>query len=612
MKSKQACYDPAFCRMGFKRFGPAGVLYTLGMVLLTVGTVNLGKGTYSNVVTSIQQLSPVTALCNFAYALVLVQLLLGDLYNPRLSYAIHSLPVTRGGWFGTQIILGLLSAIPAHLLSAGLMLTATSRFRMVIPLWMAGSLLQFLFFFGVAVLCAVCAGNRLGMAVLYGILNFADLFVVWVRLKILSPLIYGMYLPNTGSRFCPLSRMVSHVFFLPIYKEQFNYQKNNGPTTYFSSLEIDRLEFNRSHLWLMVLFAALGCIAIFLAVKLLRRRKPECAGDFLAFPAMRPVMLVLCTLFSGIVFHAVSSLFGWSMRYLMLAIGLVLGYYACQMLLRRQVNVFTKKTFLPLAAIGALVALVLTLTGLDVWGITYRLPEAEQVESITIRLNSSSRSDYTATQPEEIAAILALHQEALEEHRQREAARPLPERIFGNEEDYLEFLRSDGTRQHTSPVFFTYTMKNGSTFSRSYQLHETTPHLQILRDIYSRPEMVFGDVEMSSDGALTYDQLPQLAQMLQLRCWHGYNEYYQEKTVNISDQEEWEALLQAMLADCAAGSMAQSYLLHEADTYYDFVQFYFRVPGHEYADTLQIELYPSCVNTFNWLVDHGYHDQISE
>ena len=102
MKLKKSCYDPAFCRMGFKRFAPIGMLYTLVMALMTLAYINMGQKLSSNVVYSMYTLLQYTAVCQFAYAFVLTQLLLGDLYTPRLCYAIHSLPVTRGGWFGTQ------------------------------------------------------------------------------------------------------------------------------------------------------------------------------------------------------------------------------------------------------------------------------------------------------------------------------------------------------------------------------------------------------------------------------------------------------------------------------------------------------------------------------
>ena len=50
MKLKQACYDPAFSRMGFKRFAPVGILYTLILVILTLANVNMGQNMHANAV----------------------------------------------------------------------------------------------------------------------------------------------------------------------------------------------------------------------------------------------------------------------------------------------------------------------------------------------------------------------------------------------------------------------------------------------------------------------------------------------------------------------------------------------------------------------------------
>lgn len=187
MKLKQSCYDPAFCRMGFRRFAPLGILYTLVLMLLTLVSVNMGSNQYGNITTSMSSFSQITILLQLGYAFVLAQLLLGDLYTPRLCYAIHALPVTRGGWFGTQVILGSLSVIPGILISGGMMLASMTRFRILIPVWMGSALLEFLFFFGAALLCGVCAGNRAGMTLLYGLVNFFGVVATWAYVKIICP-----------------------------------------------------------------------------------------------------------------------------------------------------------------------------------------------------------------------------------------------------------------------------------------------------------------------------------------------------------------------------------------------------------------------------------------
>ena len=66
MKLKQACYDPAFCRMGFRRFAPLGILYTLGLVLLTLANVVLGQSISGSAMFGIRSLFEYAALANLA------------------------------------------------------------------------------------------------------------------------------------------------------------------------------------------------------------------------------------------------------------------------------------------------------------------------------------------------------------------------------------------------------------------------------------------------------------------------------------------------------------------------------------------------------------------
>ncbi len=614
MKLKKACYDPAFCRMGLKRFGPLAILYTLVLVLLTLSNVNLGQNRYGNILTSLYVFFQYTLVLNFAYAFVLVQLLLGDLYTPRLCYAIHSLPVTRGGWFGTQVIQGILSVIPGILISGGLMAASMTRFRELIPIWMGVSMLQYLFFLGLSLLCGVCAGNRMGMAVLYGLANFFGIVISWARLKIFAPLIYGMYLPDARMLLCPISEMVTKEIFKTEYLQTVVRAGEDGPTAYFSCEDVASMTIQPDGILTAVFYAILGCIAIFLAVKLLQKRKPECAGDLLAFPKMEPVVLVLCTLSAGVVFHAISGMFDWSIGYLMLAVGLVLGYYGCLMLLKRRVNVFTGKSFLPLAAMCALVLLALGITGLDLFGTTYKLPEAEDVQQVELRVPLVGYHDsFTAETPEDIQKVLTLHQDMLEEHRREEAQRPILERIFGNEEAYQEHLKEDGTAELSGQMFLTYTMQDGSTLCRSYQFHETIPNLAILQDIYSQPEYVFSDFGLEIFSEQDVRALLEKTEFIQLTCWHDQEQrgYYQDKTLRIP-KEDWNSLLEAMLEDGKNGNMAQNAVLHPSCNYLDYIALYYPASYFEGLDTHSINVYSDSTNTLNWLIDHGYHDELKE
>lgn len=607
MKLKQACYDPAFCRMGFRRFAPLGILYTLGLVLLTLANVVLGQSISGSAMFGIRSLFEYAALANLAYAFILVELLLGDLYVPRICYAIHALPVTRGGWFGTQVIQGILSVIPGILICGGLMAASVTRFRILIPIWMGVCFLQFLFFFGLALLCGVGAGNRMGMALLYGLANFFGVVLSWARLKLFASLIYGMYIPDTRVLLCPLSSMLSTQIFTWEMGNNVYMNLEDGPAAFYDSREVASIEIQPGGIWTMVIFAALGILAVFLAMKLLNRRKPECAGDLLAFRKTEPVILVLCTLSSGVAFHAASILFDWSMGYLMLALGLVMGYYGCLMLLKRQVNVFTGKALLPLAAMGGLMFLALAVTGLDLFGVTDRMPETDQIESVSLRVPYGYHDTFYASEAADIEKVRTIHQDALEEHRQREAARPVLERIFGNEEDYIVYMREDGTSEMTGQMFLIYTMKNGSQICRSYSFHESTPHLDILRDIFSQPEYVFSELDLDISSESDVWSLVDMTQLIQLTCWPKSPEYgFIQENVTPIAKEDWVDLVEALLADGEAGSLAQSGALHPGGECHDNINIYFPSQRWDGLNSVTIQLYQDATHTLTWLENHGY------
>lgn len=615
MKLKRACYDPAFCRMGFRRFAPLGILYTLVLMLLTLVSVNLGSNQYGNITTSMLSFSQLTVLLQLGYAFVLAQLLLGDLYTPRLCYAIHALPVTRGGWFGTQVILGSLSVIPGILISGGMMLASMTRFRVLIPVWMGSALLEFLFFFGVALLCGVCAGNRAGMTLLYGLVNFFGVVTTWAYVKIICPLIFGMYIPVIRARFCPLTEMMGSYAFRAIYSDLPSERYlEDGPTVFFECPDVTHIEFEPKAIWTLVFFAALGCVAIWLAMKLLNRRKPECAGDLLAFRKMEPVILVLCTLSAGVVAHLMSSEFNWNIGYLMLFLGLAVGYYCCLMLLKRQVNVFSARSLLPLGSLAAVMVLVMAAAGLNLFGGAYRIPEAENIEKAELRNPSASyRTVFTAESAEDIEKVLTLHRDALEEHRVIESSRPLLERIFGNEDKELDYEKINGARGAIGVMFITYTLKNGSTVNRSYYYHEYSPHLNILQEIYSRPEFVFSDYQLEINSESELESLLEKTELIRLTCWHesdlesGY--YYNGKDTSIP-REAWDGLLDAMLKDCEEGNMAQSWSLHPDAEPEDHISFIY--PAREYKGmyALEILLFSDCQHTIDYLVSHGYHEAL--
>lgn len=605
MKLKRTCYDPAISRVTVKRYGLVGVLYTIGIILITVGFIN--PVYYGEALSDVQNLCTTMPFINLVYAALLTQLLLGDLYNPRLSYGLRSFPITQGGWFGTQVILGIVSVLPGILISGIILAAMLTAYRIYILVFLGYA---FLFFYGAALLCAVCAGNRLGMLLLYCVVNFIGLFYGWTVIRVFCPLIYGIYLPNFSVTFVPVAQMYDQRPFDFTYKQNLAVSAADGDealrASYFSSADLQSVQLTGG-VWVILGFAALGCVLIAIAMVLLRRRKEERVGDLLAFKQLNTVMLVICTVCTGLLLHVIAYSFGWELKLPMLFLGLVLGYYAALMLIKRQTNVFNRKTFLPLVGILGITLALLTATGLNLFGIASRVPQAEQVASVRIS-QMSGQYPIVSSQQEDIAVALQIQQESLDAHRQAEERRPLLERIFGSEEQSPLDESTGGSYWIT----LSFTLKNGRQINRLYYVNRSFSSVQALKSIWSSPDYLF-DVELLDenhqfDRALLKKKLE--AAVVQCSCNAG-ELYYNPSTHQLGEQEI-EQLLDAILLDCQEGTMAQSNLFHQ-DDYYDTINFYFPSydgNGNRYTSTDIIHVYPDSEHTMQFLTDHGFHTSI--
>lgn len=609
MKLKKTCYDPAISRVTVKRYGLVGVLYTIGIILITVGFINPVH--YGEALSDVQNLCTAMPFINLVYAALLTQLLLGDLYNPRLSHGLRSLPITPGGWFGTQVILGIVSVLPGILISGIILATMLTAYRIYILVFLGYAFLSFLFFYGAALLCAVCAGNRLGMLLLYCVVNFIGLFYGWTVIRVFCPLIYGIYLPYFSVKFVPVVQMYDQRPFGFTYNDSLAVTAGANDeafrASYFSSANLQSVQLTGG-VWVILGFAALGCVLIAIAMVLLRRRKAENVGDLLAFKQLNAVLLVICSICTGLLLHMIAWNYEWDLKLPTLFLGLVLGYYAALMLIKRQTNVFNRKTLLPLVGIMGITLALLTATGLDLFGIASRVPQAEQVEKVRIS-QMSSQYPISSSQPEDIAVALQIQQESLDAHRQAEERRPLLERIFGSEEQSPLDESAGGSQLIT----LSFTLKDGRQFYRMYYVNRSLPSIQPLKARWSSPEYLF-DVELLDenhqfDRALLKKKLE--AATAQCSCNAG-ELYYTPATHQLGEQEI-DQVLDAILLDCQEGTMAQGSLFHQ-DYSYDSINFYFthynRGDGDKYTLSCIIQVYPDSKHTMQFLTDHGFHTSI--
>ena len=469
MRLKVSFCNKTILKTDITRYAPLWGGYTLMLALLTLMCIRAPEENpeyaYAEMVRLFSARAGHMVFINGFYALAVVQALWGDLLTPRLCNSLHAMPVTRDGFFGAHLVSGVLFAIVPNVLVYSLAALMVPGEIAAAPLMtLAAACLQYLFYLGAALVAVQLAGNRMGMVLAYGMLNFFSILVYWFCAQVFTPLTYGTEENvNWMANICPTVVMYRGSYFTPLE----HYLDTPTASIYY----YDGME--RGRLWVPAMACALvGVGLIALAQILYRRRKLESAGDLLAYPGLAPVFLVMNTLMVAAFIHLGVSLMDFEAvsQYFFLPLGLIVGYVSGLMLLRRTTRVFRKRLLLPLA--GILVLCALTVCGIytDVFKVIRRVPQENQVMSVTVEpVNGNyGRKPLEVTDREKIQAILSYHRESLNGWQ-------------GQVHDALLQKTGCWNPGDAWNVRLEYKLENGRSLVRRYALR---------RDLYSSPEFM--------------------------------------------------------------------------------------------------------------------------
>lgn len=519
MKLRTSFFNTRVLLKNLTRFAPLWVLYAVAQVL-GLTTLNLEEaGQVANDLTFL--MGPV-AIFHAGYALLVAACLFGDLFDSRMCNGLHAMPLRREGWLLTNLASGLVFALIPAVVGGVVAAVALEEYRWFAFYWQVTSLLQFVFFFGVALFSAMCAGKRLGMIAIYGILNFLSLLIFWVMDTVFAPLLPGVVLSaDWFELFCPVVSMGGDNYL------DFYYDNILGG--FFRGFIPQAWNY-------LYLCAGIGIVFMVLGWLLYRKRHLETAGDFISFRPMKAVFLVAYTIAMGVLFCSVTELFfGIYADVSFLAAGVLIGWFTGWMLLERTVKIFNKKVFFSFAAFALLFAGSLVATKLDPMGISTYLPPADEISKVCLYTQNESYDyaldeDYMGwyiTDPEEIAWVQDLHRQMMD--------------IKG------------ATDQLTFRVNVQYKLENGFRVTRQYDIPAESEAAQALRPFLSDVRSVFS----SGDLAQVRNTLD--------RVYIWLSE--EEKSVEFYGPAVCQELLAAIEADCLAGTMAQErcYHLHQED-----------------------------------------------
>lgn len=442
----------------FLRFWPLWALYTViwlillpvrGLMLLQmdaeIGERAAGSFLKNFAATTVSGMLEPALVLAVAFGLLAAMAVCSHLYSARSANFMGALPARREGLFLSHYLSGLAMLILPTLLTFVLTLLVEIAGGAVewIPLvfWLGCTCVTDFFFYSFAVCIGMFAGHLLALPVFYAIFNVLAAAVCTMLGWVMRTFYYGF----TGFGF-GMSKAVS--WLTPVLRLERCLRCN---TIYIPTLQLDRIEVTMDQLFELGIYTLAGLALAVCALLLYRRRQLETAGDVVAVRVMRPVFKYGVALCAGLFFgHVTSTVLNTAEPGLMISILLwgVAGYFVAQMLLDKSFRVFRK--WKGAAAVAAVFLLLFAVVGFDLTGFETRLPAAAEVESVQIYGLESQPSDdayyirVCVDDPETIERVIALHQAAIEQR--------------------------NGTGSDSVSVELEYTLSDGSTLSRRYNL----------------------------------------------------------------------------------------------------------------------------------------------
>ena len=601
MKSRTSSCKAAAFKKDLSRFWPVWVGYLLFLVLFQTILSNdeLAYWYAANLGESIS----IMGVINGIYALVVAQMLFGDLFTTRMCNGIHSLPLKRQEWFDVHITAGtLFSLAPTALMTVFSEIIISLYSTMVngwqLPLyWFVAANIQYIFFFGMAVFTMMCSGNRFGATIIYGISNFGSLLVYLLVDQLYTPLLEGVVtLSAPFEKLSPMLCIAAHRFV--------DAERIATGGTYIDEFGVEQREYIGQFTvapdgWRYIaITAVIGIILLVLARLMYKHRHLECAGDFLAVRWLEPVFQVVFTVFCGSGFHAVFLLFfglNTDFVYLIFGIGMIVGWFAGRMLLERSTSVFRLRTVGGFLLTAAAMALSLFITHLDPLGIETWLPDPANLRgaSVSLRYQSSFITEDSA----EIDDLIRLHKIALEQNVS----------VHPDYDPY--FYNSAGIDPNAARIELTYMLDNGFTARRQYHVLAEGEGGDLIRKYCSRLDVVTSD--------------PDIKDLDDLR--HEFKDADNVSVHGRSIPEEYVteefllALADAIAADCEAGNMVQLGVFHpgiimETNNPEDplrMMDLHINKQGNNgHYHYCYLNIYADCVNTLAVLKPTGILDTI--
>ncbi len=487
MPSARSYFNTALYRKHLTRYWPIWALYTLiWFFILPVYLILRANADYNSMSTTAERFADLSILQTLTGAGLFMPVVMGVLtamaiwsylYNNRAAGLIHALPIRREGLFFTGFLAGLtfflIPNILIFLLTLGAEALAGAVNLGALALWFCGESMLCLFFFCFATLCAFVAGNILALPFFYFVFNGLVIGILALVENALHNFVYGF---NGLTGIWDVAKGLTPLYC--IYDVlKVSYQYENGV---FGNIRLHGMP-------ALAAYAAIGLALAALALHLYRRHQVEKAGEVVTAGRLRPVFkygVAFCgaLAFGTLLYEVFRDAFGysaWGMLGFLLLCGF-LSYLAAEMLLQKSFRVLGK-SWKGCAVFLAVLVILTAAVEFDVTGYEKRVPDAAQVELVTVSnigsmpYDSGRNSAIDAADAALIARVVSLHGSAVGNKEAVEAG------LRGYSGAYKSAAVTGGVSVQTmNRVGFelTYTLKNGRILTRSYSIPVTAELLE--------------------------------------------------------------------------------------------------------------------------------------
>lgn len=534
MKSKTSFFNATVFLNTLKRFWPLfSVYFVIWLLILPVrinsmlsGAAKYKTDLFGPTVSYIMDAGAIYGpVLTFVFAVLFAMVAFYGLYNSRSVSGYCCLPIKREGLFLSLFLTGPAVMLLSHLVTAGILLAVQlvygAGIEAYIFQWLAMVTLQSIFFCGFAALCAALTGHILVLPAVYVVLNFTWVVIKYILAYVFKLFTFGLVVSHKTS-----DLMLSPPAYLLSGSTPKRIWSEDG--TNIIGIKYD--------LWLYLgICAAVGVVMILAAIVLIKKRPMERAGDAVVFDPLKPVFKYCMTFGSALVLGVCiymivinSTYYGYGnygrmdavILTLCMLLGAAIGFFAAEMLMKKTLRVFSLRKSKGLAAAALLIVLGAGMVEFDVFGVEKKIPDLEDVESVSIH----GSFDYsTSTSPETIELITRFHGDIIDN----------------------KTLITQSLGPLTNTIYFDYRLKDGSRLERNYLLPEGEL-VQQLNQMLNTPEFI-----------LARKQIP-IEDISRKNAFDGSVSYFDPESGNhveleLTGDQTWELYSKCVLPDMEEG-----------------------------------------------------------